>query len=48
MIAYMIETQKSKCANISYVNLANLTQDAKLNSVYILIQQVTSRERNPI
>ena len=36
MIAYMIEIQKSKFANIYFlVFLTNLSQVAKLNSVYI-------------
>ena len=40
MIAYMTEIQKSKFAIIlifNSVNLNNLSQAAKLNSVYILI-----------
>ena len=35
MIAFIIEIQKSKIANINSVNLTNLSQVAKLNSVYI-------------
>ena len=37
MIAYIIETQKSKFAKINSLNLTNLSLVAKLNLVYIFI-----------
>ena len=36
-IAYIIEIQKSKLVIFNSVNLTNLSEDAKLNSVYIFI-----------
>ena len=37
IIAYTIEIQKSKFANIKSVNFTNLSQVTKLKSVYIFI-----------